>query len=102
MIVNAIYDICNKYIGNYLCDNTINDIIIDLNNKIFSDNFAEFENISTLEDYDKLSIRFCIKYKGNQYDIAEFENIYLKHQRKEKLKNVNNYLIQKNKKYENS
>lgn len=86
---NTISDICNKYVGYSLRDNTINKIITELNINIFPDNFAEFENISTLEDIDMLLIRFCIKYKGKQYDILGFENIYLRHQRKEKLKKIN-------------
>lgn len=86
---NITSDVCNKYVGNFLCDNTINNIITDLNNVIFPDNFAEFENITTKEDISILLIRFCIKYKGKQYDVSEFENIYLRHQRKEKLKYIN-------------
>lgn len=82
-------DVCNKYIGDSFQDDTINKIITDLNNVIFPDKFAEFENISTFEDIDKLLIRFCIKYKGKQYEPTNFEIIYLRHQRKEKLKNIN-------------
>lgn len=86
---NIVSIICNNYVGCSFQDNTINKIITELNTNIFPDNFAEFENISTLEDIDMLLIRFCIKYKGKQYDITEFENVYLRHQRKEKLKNIN-------------
>lgn len=86
---NTVSDICNKYIGCALHDDTINKIITDLNNIVFPDNFAEFENKSTPEDIDKLCIILCIKYKGQQYDILGFENIYLRHQRKEKLKKIN-------------
>jgi hypothetical protein len=83
-------DVCSKYVGNSLRNDTINNIITDLNNNIFPDNFAEFENISTLEDLSILFIRFCIKYKGKQYDISEFEKIYLRHIRDIKLKKINN------------
>jgi hypothetical protein len=83
-------DVCSKYVGNSLREDTINKIITDLNNVIFPDNFAEFENIFTSEDIYKSFIKFCIKYKGKQYDISEFEHIYLRHIRNIKLKRIKN------------
>jgi hypothetical protein len=66
-------------------------IVNFLNNKFFSDNIAEFIDITTDLDIDMLSIGLEVKYKNISYKLSEFDNYYKRIERFRKLNRINEH-----------
>lgn len=64
-------------------------IVDNLNRVFFSDGIATFVDKTSDEDVYNGSISIMIEYKGKLYNLLEFEDMYLKLNRKRKLLKLN-------------